>query len=722
MTSTLQNLGKYEIREELGRGAFATVYRALDITLNREVALKVLHPPLLTDPAFIERFQREAQTMAKLDHPHIATVYEVGQAEGRVYIALYLAQGPNLSEALARQGRFTWEQTLELLQPICAALDYAHGRSVVHRDLKPANILLDSERGPVITDFGFARLMGDSSMSLSLSGGILGTPAYIAPEVWELDAFTPQADIYALGCITYELLAGEVLFSGKTPMQAMRAHDQGPHFAGAWPADAPAGIETVLSQALARDPAARYTSGAALWHALRGLEAQAQAENEAKEQAAVAAQWQAETESALAAGEWSAAKMAAARWLALAPGNAKAQAAVQRVEIAQEEAARQQREAAAARERERLEAEKQRAAQEAAQRQAAAAAAQRQQWEVEQAAAAARERERDQAEQVMAAQPAVYAPVQQPAPRNTPKHKAFLRWTWAPLGIVGLVAIVSLIGGLWWLNNLGGRSTPTPPAVTTTPEPGPYALGDTWTRPADGMGMVYVPAGEFQMGSTEGDNDEAPVHTVALDAFWLDHTEVTNAQYQKCVAAGDCEVSRCASNSDYNGAEQPVVCVSWHDAVAYCEWAGGRLLTEAEWEYAARGPEGLIYPWGNTFDGTRLNFCDKSCTFDWANQSVDDGYEFTAPVGSYPDGASWAGALDLAGNVWEWVADWYGDYSSGRQVNPTGPQNGDCRVLRGGSWHGNENNTRGANRDRSTPTDSDNSGGFRCGVSAAPGQ
>jgi len=459
--------------------------------------------------------------------------------------------------------------------------------------------------------------------------------------------------------------------------------------------------------------------------------------------------------------------MAAARWLALAPGNAKAQAAVQRVEIAQEEAARQQREAAAARERERLEAEKQRAAQEAAQRQAAAATAQRQQWEVEQAAAAARERERDRAEQVAAAQPAVYAPVQQPARQNAPERKAFPAWAWA------LLATVGLIGALWGLSTLANKPPAEPTVVektvvvtqevvrviTATPAPEPetaqtaeatmtsgaHALGDTWTRPADGMVMVYVPAGEFQMGSTTYD-DEEPVHTVALDAFWLDRTEVSVAQFRDFVNATRHETtaeqvgkSYVAIGNDWeqvSGADwahpegpgsqaandHPVVHVSWNDAVAYCEWAGSRLLTEAEWEYAARGPEGLSYPWGNTFDGTRLNFCDKNCAFDWADQGVDDGYEFTAPVGSYPNGASWAGALDLAGNVWEWVADWYGDYSSERQVNPTGPASGDSRVLRGGSWFHNEGITRGAYRNWHTPPGAYNYLGFRCGVSAAPGQ
>jgi serine/threonine protein kinase len=212
---------------------------------------------------------------------------------------------------------------------LCEALDYAHSRGTVHRDLKPSNVLLDSDedRGPMLTDFGFARLMGDSSVSLTLSGGILGTPAYIAPEVWELDKAEPPADIYALGCILYEVLTGEVLFAGKTPMQSMRAHDQGPQLPQEWAADVPEGIDAVLEKALARDPEDRYASGMALWHALNDLKAQARAAEEAAQQAAVAAQWREEAEAAMAVEEWSVAKMAAARWLAVVPDDPDAQEA-----------------------------------------------------------------------------------------------------------------------------------------------------------------------------------------------------------------------------------------------------------------------------------------------------------------------------------------------------------------------------------------------------------
>jgi formylglycine-generating enzyme required for sulfatase activity len=226
--------------------------------------------------------------------------------------------------------------------------------------------------------------------------------------------------------------------------------------------------------------------------------------------------------------------------------------------------------------------------------------------------------------------------------------------------------------------------------------------------------------------------DEQPVHTVALSGLWIDQNEVTNAQYAAFLnergghAEGgvtwldledeDCLIERAGGEFRPKGdyADHPVVEVSWYGAAAYCEWAGGRLPTEAEWEYAARGTQGWEFPWGDEFDGARLNYCDVNCQLDWADVMANDGYARTAPVGSYQDGASWCEALDMTGNAWEWVADWYGDYSSERQVNPTGPSSGDHRVLRGGAWSYGQYGVRGANRAGDNPANTYNNGGFRC--------
>jgi len=234
------------------------------------------------------------------------------------------------------------------------------------------------------------------------------------------------------------------------------------------------------------------------------------------------------------------------------------------------------------------------------------------------------------------------------------------------------------------------------------------------------MVMVHVPGGTFQMGSDEADpdadEDEFPQHSVTLDGFWIDQTEVTNAQFaaflndQGNQTEGgltwldqedeDCLIEQSGGEfrpkSGYG--DHPVTQVSWHGAKAYCEWVGARLPTEAEWEYAARGPEGRAFPWGDGFDGTRLNYCDANCLGHWADKAVDDGYADAAPVGSYPGGASWCGALDMAGNVWELVADWYGGYPSEAQTNPVGPTAGDSKVVRGGGHNSGQRWVRAAYR------------------------
>jgi serine/threonine-protein kinase len=207
---------------------------------------------------------------------------------------------------------------------------------------------------------------------------------------------------------------------------------------------------------------------------------------------------------------------------------------------------------------------------------------------------------------------------------------------------------------------------------------------------------------------------------VTLDGFWLDRTEVTNAQYARCVAEGACTQPSPAGSqarASYYGTPEfgayPALYVSWNQAAEYCDWAGARLPTEAEWEYAARGPAGSVFPWGAEFDGARLNYCDAACAQDRADGVLDSEHD-TAPVGSIPQGASWSGALDMAGNVWEWVADWYGDYLPEDQVNPPGPGSGEQRILRGGSWYDTPAFQRGANRfpwPADQPTDQI---GFRC--------
>ena len=249
--------------------------------------------------------------------------------------------------------------------------------------------------------------------------------------------------------------------------------------------------------------------------------------------------------------------------------------------------------------------------------------------------------------------------------------------------------------------------TPTsPPILTSTLGIGSSVIGN------DGMTLLYVPAGEFTMGSDDGERDHKPAHKVYLDAFWIDQAEVTNKMYKQCVDANKCDMPTDTSsythpnyfgNSEFDN--YPVMYVDWNMANAYCSWAGRRLPTEAEWEKAARGTNAFTYPWGNDVPNSNLlNY----------NDNVGDSTQ----VGAYPDGASIYGALDMAGNVEEWVSSLYKPYpynaNDGRENLSSPVLRGDLRVVRGGTWLYGGYYARSASRLWDVRTSSDSPIGFRC--------
>ncbi len=354
--SSLQ-FSKYRIEEEIGRGGFGTVFRATDTTLDRPVALKILDPLLMRDRGWVERFRREARLMARLDHPHIVPIYETGTHEGRLFLAMKLIDGRDLAHRIAEDGPFSWRETLAITGQIAAALDYAHGQGLVHRDLKPSNILL-ANGSAVLTDFGLSILASANTMSVSLTGGVIGTPSYIPPEAWESGEVTGLADQYALACLIFEMLTGRILFTGDTPPAVMMAHYQPPEFPASWPEGVPEGIGEVLTTSLAREPQQRFGTCGELAAALRRLQSDALArpyaalqravqekkweaaldladeirarapdyrdvvalENEAMDglaadqKAAAAVQWREQAETALAVGNRAVARTAALQW------------------------------------------------------------------------------------------------------------------------------------------------------------------------------------------------------------------------------------------------------------------------------------------------------------------------------------------------------------------------------------------------------------------------
>jgi serine/threonine protein kinase len=260
-------LGKYQIVKELGRGGFGIVYEAHDTILGRDVALKVLHSQHAVDRGFIERFGQEARMAAQLEHPHLVPVYDFNEINGRYIIVMGLMKGGSLKDQIKQYGAFDTFRAKKVLEQILEGIHYIHQNDVVHRDLKPSNILFDQHGTARISDLGFAKaLRGSVDSSMSVSGGLVGTPAYMAPEVWHGKKATEQSDIYSLGCITYEMLTGEALFYGETPAESMTKHlIVGPQM----DADLPKPWRELIEKCLDKEPEKRYSSAGAMLEDLK---------------------------------------------------------------------------------------------------------------------------------------------------------------------------------------------------------------------------------------------------------------------------------------------------------------------------------------------------------------------------------------------------------------------------------------------------------------------
>ena len=611
----MTQLGKYELHEQLGKGSFGTVYRATDISLGRQVALKILHPQMAADAEFIERFRKEARLAAALESPYILTIYEVGEEGGRYFISMRYYPNGSLADLL-KGGSLSLNQAVTILTQISEGLQKLHAKGWVHRDLKPSNILFDADGRAVVADFGLARALTSAGSS---SSGTAGTPHYKAPELWRgKPPASPATDVYALGCILGEMLTGKTLFTGDTPDEVMTKHVlEGPEFGTTWPpSDVSPELQDFILRCLRMQISERPVDAASFSREL--LEAADPKKGDRK-----------------------------------SPPKSLPSETDLRIETLH-----------TSRETPKITTE-------------------------------------GQYESIS------YNPDTDTGAAKSPSRNShsFSR-TMFFLFIAAVIAT-----GIYFRDDL----------IELSNLPRCNQAGLSRTSRVDGMEMVCVPQGEFVRGSdlaedTLADNDELPQKAIEMDAYWIDQTEVTNAMYKACVTAGACsrpvETGSQTRNTYYGNpqySEYPVIHVNWYQANNYCTWAGRRLPTEAEWEKAARGQKGFIYPWGNNPPNKSL------LNFD--NLSGD-----TEAVGSYPGGESPYQALDMAGNVWEWVADiYYIDYyADGPDQKPQGPQIGEFRVFRGGSWNSAMFDVRAANRYRLSPNYSDKILGFRCARNAIP--
>jgi formylglycine-generating enzyme required for sulfatase activity/tetratricopeptide (TPR) repeat protein len=665
-TDPLPSIPGYVILGELGRGGMGVVYKASQLGLRRLVALKMVLSGAYASPQELARFRAEAEAVARLQHTNIVQIHEIGAYDGKPYFSLEFVDGGSLHKKLAGTPQPSREAA-QLVETLARAVQAVHQAGIVHRDLKPGNILLTRDGVPKITDFGLARdLEADSQRTAS--GVIIGTPSYMAPEqaAGKSRRVGPAADIYALGAILYEMLTGRPPFKAASSMDTiMQVLGEEPVPPRRLVPRLPLDLDTICLKCLDKDPARRYATAQELADDLhrflddRPIRARpptllARASKALRRHRTAVAVTAA---SALVAG----CLLLAGAWYYQHE---------QRRRVGEYVAQGQElldRADAAARED-----EAERLFDEALQSYSAALAvdgrdargtAGLQEVYLRRCRRALEHGHYDVARGMLLPLRELGVPADRLAGYE---RRALGTGTWRvgtdPPGCE--VTLVRLDDDLRPGKSVKAGRTPLPRqdlargsylVVLTHPQRAELRFplyvrhGEDKTvrvklvTPAEvPEGMVYVPGGEFLYGDAEAGRLEAR----RVDGFFIDKMEVTGAQYQAYVRATGApppESWRGATTCPPPLRDCAVHNVSWFEALRYARWAGKRLPTEAEWEYAARGADGRAFPWGNRFG-------PRHCT--WRDAPQKDLH-----VGRWRAGASPFGCLDMAGNVWEWTLD-----------------------------------------------------------------
>lgn len=728
--------GKYRIEARLGAGGMGDVYRATRLLIGDSVAIKVLHAHLARDSQAAERFRREAVTATQLRHRNIVALYDVGISAVYFvpYILMELAEGFSLRQIINQYRVLPLDFVVTVTAQVCAALDEAHRLGIVHRDIKPENIIANQTANGwhvKILDFGIAKLYNQSDLGLTQDGSAMGTPQYMSPEQCMGEQLDGRSDIYSVGIMIYEMLAGTVPFkSAAASAIAVHQVQTPPAPPRVLNPNIPPQVEEVVLRALEKRREMRQQTAQKLSQELIQAATTAFKSGVAAVSVVPIAAPDVEPEFD-AAGEDETNQTPTSHTLSSeilvehessgdGSDDDESEPPAGKPETAAE-AARDEKPVEAppvgeAENPEVIESAKPDESVVPVERPSAPLESGSIFDELPEISPEPTEISRNQElslvfedaehilddifpdekpsiDNVSAAQPPTTVPEidDRQTVDSAPEQNFQAAQGWevaaepptsassggeaeskpgnAKLFIIGgiaLAAVAVLTGsialGVWYF--AGKRTAPNASSDASSP------TSETTKKNEPPAGMAYVPGDEFMMGSSAGDEFSGPAHKVSVKPFFIDLTEVTNEEYKKFTDAAGYKPPPDWKNGAFpeGKAKLPVTGVDWDAASAYAKWAGKRLPTEEEWEYAARGTDERVYPWGNEWKKEFAN-ADKQ------NASMTEAGKFA--------GKSPFGLVDMSGNAWEWTATDAKAYPNGKSF-PT--QSLEPKIIRGGFW------------------------------------